>query len=68
MSLHSDGLFWFRANQSLLWLIKNVCLAEKYKKTTIVFDFTGPGLESMTNQTRGEHANHYTNDDRSKLN
>ena len=29
MSLHSDTLFWFRANQSLLFLLHAVCLAEK---------------------------------------
>jgi hypothetical protein len=29
MSLHSDTLFWFRANQSLLFLLNAACLAEK---------------------------------------
>jgi len=29
MSPHSDKLFWFRANQSLLFLLKAACLAEK---------------------------------------
>ena len=29
ISLHSDIIFWFRANQSLLFLINAVCLAEK---------------------------------------
>jgi hypothetical protein len=29
MSLHLDTLFWFRANQSLLFLFNTVCLAEK---------------------------------------
>jgi hypothetical protein len=29
MSLHLDTLFWFRANQSLLFLLNDVCLAEK---------------------------------------
>jgi hypothetical protein len=29
MSLHSDTLFWFRANQSLLFLRNAACLAEK---------------------------------------
>ena len=28
VSLHSDTLFWFRANQSLLFLLNAVCLAE----------------------------------------
>jgi hypothetical protein len=29
MSLHSDTLFWFRANQSLLFLLNTAWLAEK---------------------------------------
>ena len=29
ISLHSDTLFWFQANQSLLFLIHAACLAEK---------------------------------------
>jgi hypothetical protein len=29
MSLHSHPVFWFRANQSLLFLLNDVCLAEK---------------------------------------
>jgi len=29
MSLHSDTLFGFRANQSLLFLLNAACLAEK---------------------------------------
>ena len=29
MSLHSVTLFWFRANQSLLFLLNAACLAEK---------------------------------------
>jgi hypothetical protein len=29
MSVHSDALSWFRANQSLLLLLNDVCLAEK---------------------------------------
>jgi hypothetical protein len=29
MSAHSDTLAWFRANQSLLFLLNVVCLAEK---------------------------------------
>ena len=29
MSIHSDTLFWFRANQSLIFLLNAVCLAEK---------------------------------------
>jgi hypothetical protein len=29
MSLHTDTLFWFQANQSLLFLLNTACLAEK---------------------------------------
>ena len=29
MSLHLDTLFWFWDNRSLLFLLNNVCLAEK---------------------------------------
>jgi hypothetical protein len=29
ISLHSDTLFWFRANQSLLFLLNASCLVEK---------------------------------------
>jgi hypothetical protein len=29
MSYHSDTLFWFRANQFLLFLLNATCLAEK---------------------------------------
>ena len=29
MSLHSDTLLWFGANQSLLFLLNTACLAEK---------------------------------------
>jgi len=29
MLLHSDTLFWFQANQFLLFLLTTLCLAEK---------------------------------------
>jgi hypothetical protein len=47
MSLHSDTLFWFWANQSLLLLLNAACLAEKQQIpcNVIVFDFTLSGLE-----------------------
>jgi hypothetical protein len=51
MSLHSDTLFWFRANPSLLFLRNAACLAEKQQI---------PILESMIEptiyRTRSEHA------------
>ena len=49
MSLHSDTLFWFRANQSLL--LNATC-----------FDLTRPELEPTIYRTWGEHANHYITD------
>ena len=58
MSLHSDTLFWFRANQYLLFLLNAACLAENF----IVFGMTRPGLEPTIYRTRGEHANHYATD------
>ena len=69
MSFHLDALFWFRTNHSLLVIINNVCLAEKYKKNNcIIFDLTRPEIESMNYRTRSEHANHYTTENRSKFN
>jgi hypothetical protein len=63
MSLHSDTLFWFRANQSLLFLLNAACLAEKQQiYNFIVFVLTRPGLEPTIYRTRGEHANHYATD------
>jgi hypothetical protein len=64
MSLHSDTLFWFRANQSMLFLLYDACLhvAEKQQIPILVFGLTRPGLEPMIYCTRGEHANHYATD------
>ena len=61
MSLYSDTLFWFRANQSLLFLflLNAACLAEKQQIPILVFVLTRPGLEPIIYRTRGEHANHY---------
>jgi hypothetical protein len=57
MLLHSDTLFWFRANQSLLLLLNAACLAEKQQI---------PILKSLLKlticHTWGEQANHYTTD------
>jgi hypothetical protein len=38
MSLHSDTLFWFQANQSLLFLLNDGFLAEK-QQIPIVYSF-----------------------------
>ena len=61
MSLHLDTLFWFRSNQSLLFLLNAACLAEK-KQIPILKSlvFNRPGLEPTIYRTRGEHVNHYT--------
>ena len=41
MSLHSDTLFWFRANQSLLFLLNAACLAEK-QQIPILYSLVWP--------------------------
>jgi hypothetical protein len=45
MSLHSDTLFWFRANQSLLFLLNAACLAEK-QQIPILYSLVWPDLGS----------------------
>ena len=61
MSLHSDTLSRFRANQSLLFLLNDVCLAEKqHVPIVIIFGMTRLGLEPTIYNTRVEDANHYT--------
>ena len=62
MSLHLDTLFWFRADQSLLFLLNAACLVEKQQIPISVFVLTWPGLESTIYCTRGQHANHYAID------
>jgi hypothetical protein len=56
MSLHSDTLFWFRAIQSLFFLLNAACLAEKQQIPILVFGL----LEPTIYRTWGKHANHYT--------
>jgi hypothetical protein len=41
MSLHLDTLFWFRANQSLLFLLNDAFLAEK-QQISILYSFVWP--------------------------
>jgi hypothetical protein len=41
MSLHSDTLFWFLANQSLLFLFNDAFLAEK-QQIPILYSFVWP--------------------------
>jgi len=46
MSPNSDILSWFRANQSLLFLLSALCLVEKQQPTNfIVFGLKGSGFE-----------------------
>jgi hypothetical protein len=63
MSLHSDTLFWFRANQSLLFLRNAASLAEK-QQIPILYSLDWPdlGSNSQSYRTRGEHASDYATD------
>ena len=61
MSLHSDTLFWFRANQSLL--LNAACLLENQQIQILVFGLTQPGLETTIYSNRDEHANQYATDE-----
>jgi hypothetical protein len=61
MSLHLDTLFWFRANQSLLFFPSVANLVEKHQMS-IVFGLTRPKIERIIYSTRGGHPNHYTID------
>ena len=63
MSPHSDTLSWFRAFQSLLFLLNAACLVEKQQiPIFLVFDLTLPGIEPKIYHTQGEHAKHYPTD------
>jgi hypothetical protein len=46
MSPYSDTLCWFRANQSLLFLLKDACLAKKQK-----YEFHSIWFEPIENRT-----------------
>ena len=60
VSLHSDTLYPFIDNQSLILLINAACLVEKQQIPILpVIGLNGPGLENMIYHTRDEHANHY---------
>jgi hypothetical protein len=50
MSLHSDTLFWFRANQSLLFLLNAACLAEK-QQIPILKSLVWPDRDSNPRST-----------------
>ena len=63
MSLNTDTLFWFRVNQSVLFLLNDACLAEKQQiPIFIVSGLTRPGLEPTSYRTQSGHANHYPAD------
>jgi len=62
MSLHSDTLYWFQANQSLLLLLNAAYLGEKQQIPILAFGLTQPGLEPTIYRTQGEQANNYTID------
>ena len=64
ISLHWDTLFWFRADQSLIFLLNAACLVETQQIPLdfIVFGLTQPGLEHTIYHIRGEHANQYATD------
>jgi hypothetical protein len=49
MSLHSDTLFWFRANQSFLFLLNAAYLAEKQQIPILVFGLLEPTIYYTTN-------------------
>ena len=60
MSLHSDTLSWFRANQILLLLFNAVWLVEKHQLLiSQVFGLNRQGYEPTIYSTRGEHTNHH---------
>jgi hypothetical protein len=50
MLLHSDTLFWFRANQSLLLLLNAACFAEK-QQISILQSLVWPDLGSNPRST-----------------
>ena len=63
MSPHLDTLFWFRANQSLLFLLNAACFAEKHQ-IPIVQSLLWPDRDSNLQSTTLEAStsSHYTTD------
>jgi hypothetical protein len=59
---HVAPLSWFQVNQSLLFFLKSICLAENQKYQFIDFSLTRPCLEPTIYQNQGKHANHITTD------
>ena len=63
ISPHSVTLSWFRANQSLIFLLNDVCISEESTNTNFLFfGLNRSGIEPTMYLTRSEHANHYTTD------
>jgi hypothetical protein len=60
MSLHSDTLSWFQANQSLLFLLNAACLADK-QQIQMVWFHRGSN-QRHTFRNRGEDVNQNTVD------
>ena len=56
---HSDTLSWFRANQSLLFLLKTVCLAEK-QQIPILYSSVWARTHDLPHSRRVRY--HYTTD------
>jgi hypothetical protein len=62
MSLHSDTLSWFGANQSLLFLLNDVYLAEKQQIEILSLIRLDRGSNPLSTVLECEHTNHYPND------
>jgi hypothetical protein len=59
----SNTLSWFQANQSLLFFLNAVLLAEKQQiPFFVVVGLTQSGLKLTISRTRGEYANYCTTD------
>ena len=61
MSLNSDTLSWFWANQSLFLLHNTMCLADGQQISILVFGFDKPGQKPGQTRTQ-THAKHYITD------
>jgi hypothetical protein len=61
ISLHSDTLSWFRANQSLFLLLNAACLAEKqqYQFHSLWFDQIGARSHDLPHSRRARYPLHH---------
>ena len=62
MSPHPDTLFWFRANQILLFRYNAACLAENHQIPVLKSGLTQSRLIPTIYRAQGENATHYTTD------